>query len=222
MRTESLSDREPWFNELENAARFDDTALAGKLDNLKTRAAISLQVLSGPVLGRLTDAAGGLAFRPARSEVGKPEARVYQEFGYCGSVPAAHPVSRLASWFEARLRGALALMPEPPIPRDFAINDVVCQEYLPGDLGITPHRDHISYTGLITLVVLSGSGRYFICESREGTRREEIPCAPGWAILMPGPGYAGRQDRPFHMVADISSRRYSAGLRHDARKASAH
>jgi hypothetical protein len=218
MRTESLSVREPWFDELEHAACFDGAALAGELDRLKTRAAVSMQILCGPVLGRLADAAGGLAFRPARSEVGKPEARVYQEFGYCGSIPAAHAVSRLASWFETRLRDVLVLMQSPPIPMDFTINDIVCQQYLPGDRGISPHRDHVSYTGLIILVLLSGRGRYFVCKDRRGGHCREIPSAPGWAILMPGPGYAGRGDRPFHMVGDITSLRYSVGLRHDKRK----
>lgn len=219
MLTDSLSEGGRWLTGLESAACFSDAALAACLERLKSRSAVSLPVLSGPALAELADAADGLSFRPAAYEAGKPGARVYQEFGYCGAVPAGHPVSLLGSWFGARVRRALASMSSPPISRDFTINDIVCQHYRPGDLGITPHRDHVSYTGLVALVVLSGRGRYFVCTDRLGRNREEIPSAPGRAILMPGPGFAGRTDRPFHTIGDIGECRISVGLRHDARKA---
>lgn len=192
--------------------------LAANLERLKSRSAVSMKLLSGPVLGQLAAAADELSFRSARYEAGKPEARVYQEFDYCGAVPAGHPFSHLGCWFQARLHRALALMTDPPMTVDYTINDVVCQRYRPGNLGITPHRDHIAYTQLITLVVLDGRGRYFVCADRQGSNRREIDSAPGRAILMPGPGYAGRSDRPFHMVSEITRLRYSVGLRQDAGK----
>lgn len=212
--------RDPhWLDTLEQSACSDDAALARQLQQLRTRAAVSLPILHGPVLERLTGAAEQLPYRDAVRESGKPGAAVYQGFGYCDAVPCAHPLRWLGAWFEARLRRALAGLASPPLAADFAINDVVCQRYRPGDLGITPHRDHIAYTGLVTLVVLGGRGRYFVCADRSGRDRQEIPAAPGRAILMPGSGYAGRRDRPFHMVAEISARRHSVGLRHDKRKA---
>lgn len=218
MRTDSITDYDRRIDGCEHAACFDDHALAETLERLVSSQALSMQILSGSVLGELVEAAGRLPFRPAESEVGKPEARVYQEFGYCGDVPPHHFVSRIGDWFEMRLRRSLALMPSPPIPTDYTINDVVCQRYRPGDLGITPHRDHIAYTHLVTLLVLSGRGRYCVCDDRQGSGKREIPSGPGWAILMPGPGFAGRTDRPFHMVEGISTLRYSVGLRHDSRK----
>lgn len=218
MCTDPVTGRDRWIQRFERAACFDDSALANTLERLVSTNALSMRILSGAMLHELAEAAGGLTFRPAKSEVGKPEARVYQEFGYCGHVPPKHPVRSLANWFEMRLRRSLALMPRPPIATDYAVNDVVCQEYRPGDLGITPHRDHIAYKDLVTLIVLSGRGRYCLCDDRRGTGKREIPSAPGWAILMPGPGFAGRTDRPFHMVECIESLRYSVGLRHDSRK----
>lgn len=209
---------ERWTKQLDRSARFSGEALAGSLERLKQRGAVSVRLLSGPLLDELSETAGELSYRRARYEAGKPEARVYQEFDYCDAVPADHPVHHLGRWFESRLRGALALMDEPPIDIDFTINDIVCQRYRQGDLGITPHRDHIAYTQLISLIVLGGRGRYFVCADRRGGNRIAIESGPGRAILMPGPGYAGRTDRPFHMVSDISSLRYSVGLRHDARK----
>lgn len=218
MRNESVSDYERWFDMFEQSACFSDQGLAGNLERLKSRSAVSVKLLPRPVLKQLIAAAGELSFRPARYEAGKPDARVYQEFDYCGAVPIGHPVHHLARWFEARLHRALALMAEPPMTADYTINDVVCQRYRPGEQGITPHRDHIAYAQLITLVVLGGRGRYFVCADRRGGNRQEIDSGPGRAILMPGPGYAGRSDRPFHMIGDITRLRYSVGLRHDAGK----
>lgn len=218
MRNESITESERWLDRLEQAACFSDETLAGRLQRLESRRAVSLPVLAGPQLDELIRAAGSLTYRSAQYEAGKPEARVYQEFDYCGAVPAGHPVHHLGRWFQGRLRDALALMSTPPVDIDFTFNDIVCQRYRPGNLGITPHRDHIAYTGLIILIVLGGRGHYFVCDDRRGRARREIDSAPGRAILMPGPGYAGRSDRPFHMVAGISSLRYSVGLRHDSRK----
>lgn len=218
MRNEPITVGEHWIDKLERSACLDDAALAGQLERLKSCRAVSAALLAGQALDELTAAAGTLPFRPAEREVGKPEARVYQELDYCGMVPMDHPVRHLARWFEMRLQKALALMDEPPAPVDFTINDVVCQRYRPGVLGITPHRDHIAYTWLIAVIVLGGRGRYFVCADRRGNARREIDSTPGRVILMPGPGYAGRSERPFHMVGDVSRLRYSAGLRHDARK----
>lgn len=207
-----------WMAKLEAGCQFNDGDLAAALEALACRSALSMQALAGPVLDELTTAAGSLPYRAARREVGKPERRVYQEFGYCGAVPDDHPIRALGSWFETKIGRALATMSEPPLETDFRINDVVCQVYRPGELGITPHRDHVAYTGLIVLLVLSGRGRYCVCADRQGRDKREIPSAPGTAILMPGPGYAGRTDRPFHMVGDIRQLRYSVGLRQDAQK----
>lgn len=210
-----------WLEKLQAGCQFSDRDLAVALEALASRPALSLQALAGPVLDELTEAASRLPYRAARREVGKPERRVYQEFGYCGAVPEGHPVRTLGWWFETKIGRALATMTEPPLEAGFHINDVVCQVYRPGDLGITPHRDHVAYTGLIVLVVLSGEGRYCVCADRQGRDEREIPSAPGTAILMPGPGYAGRADRPFHTVSDIRQLRYSVGLRHDAQKSRA-
>lgn len=218
MQTDPIADLEQWLEKLEQSACFSDAVLAQQLGVLVSKSAISMPLLSGPVLDELAAAAGELSFRPARAQVGKPEARVYQELGYCGSVPVHHPLTHMASWFETRVKRALALMTEPPITSEYTINDIVCQEYRPGDLGITPHRDHVAYAQLVVLVVLCGQGRYCVCADRGGRDRTEVPSKPGWAILMPGPGFAGRTDRPFHMVGEFTEHRYSVGLRYDSRK----
>lgn len=207
-----------WLERFESSSCIEDLSLASSLEQLKTQNALSLPIIRGDLLLELADAAGDLYYRPARNVTGGEKSRVYQEFGYCDQVPEGHMIWLLGRWLENRIKAALTLLDEPPIESNFLINDVVCQKYLPGNLGITAHRDHIAYSQLIILVILNGQGRYFVCKNRQGDEEQEIKHEPGWAILMPGPGYAGRNDRPFHLVRDISKLRYSVGLRHDTRK----
>ncbi len=40
---------------------------------------------------------------------------------------------------------------------------------------------------------------------------------PGDLLLMRAPGFAGRRDRPFHYLSDVTQTRLALGLRHDLR-----
>jgi len=107
----------------------------------------------------------------------------------------------------------------PPVACPFRFNDLIVQRYEPGALGITPHRDHRRYEGLIAVIPLSGAARFLLCANRSGDAAREVPAPPGSLVLMRGAGFAGRSDRPFHMVRDIGRRRLSLGLRHDVEAA---
>ena len=160
-----------------------------------------------------------LAYRSATPVVGDGERAVRQRFELCMDIPDHHPVRALAAALDELLDKALcsnpALWDGPPLH----FNDLIVQRYEPGKTGITPHRDHIRYAGLVAVVVLSGTGRFCICSDRSGAHAREIPCPPGGVILMRAPGLAGTTGRPFHFVQDISRRRYTIGLRHDTRAA---
>jgi len=97
----------------------------------------------------------------------------------------------------------------------FVINDFIVQRYSPGQQGITPHRDHIRYRGLVAIVVLSGAGKFWVCDDREGGNARTIPETSGSLLLMRAPDFAGRTDRPFHALSNITETRYSFGMRHD-------
>jgi len=101
------------------------------------------------------------------------------------------------------------------VARPFRFNDLVIQRYERGELGITAHRDHLRYKGLIAVIPLSGGARFFVCADRTGNAAREVPAPPGSLVLMRGPEYAARHDRPFHFVRDITRRRLSLGLRYD-------
>ena len=95
------------------------------------------------------------------------------------------------------------------------------ERYAPGSRGITPHRDHLRYGGLVALVILSGDGRFCLCRDRCGSNAREIAAGPGDALLMRAPGLAGSSDRPFHFLDQITKERLSFGLRWD-REAARH
>ena len=108
-------------------------------------------------------------------------------------------------------------MRSPPLSPPFQFNDRVLQRYAVGARGISPHRDHIRYQGLVAIVVLSGSGRFYVSPDRSGQDAREIPAPAGHAILMRAPGFAGRRTRPFHGLDRVDRRRLTIGLRYDAR-----
>jgi alkylated DNA repair dioxygenase AlkB len=113
---------------------------------------------------------------------------------------------------------ALARLDPPPLPAPPPLNDLVVQRYAVGSRGITPHRDHLRYRDLVALVNLAGRARFFICADRSGRDAREIPLPPGSVLLMRAPDFAGRSDRPFHMLSEVTETRISLGLRHDVQR----
>ena len=45
-----------------------------------------------------------------------------------------------------------------------------------------------------------------------------MPIAPGSLLLMRAPGFAGREDRPFHFLNEVAEERVCLGLRYDTRR----
>jgi len=191
-------------------------AVASTIERLAEEDAASLPLLDLPARRRLTAAAAHLPFRPARPVVGEGANAVHQQFELCMNFPHTSLFVAFTAAFEGLIDASLACLPSPPVARPFRFNDLVVQRYERGALGITAHRDHIRYKGLIAVIPLSGAARFFVCADRAGSAAREIPAAAGSLVLMRGPEYAGRRDRPFHFVQDISRRRLSLGLRYDA------
>ena len=186
--------------------------LAAAIARLEAEDALSLPLIDAAQREKLTAAAEGLSYRPAKPVFG---ANVRQDFEICDRFPPGGPFHALAEALGQLTLGALALMAPNPYPGAFAFNDLVMQRYPVGCAGITPHRDHINYEGLVAIITLAGAGRFFVCADREGRQAREIPSPEGGLLLMRAPGLAGRRDRPFHMLHDVTRRRVSFGLRYD-------
>lgn len=194
----------------------DAAAMADALRRVGDEEATSLALLSAGALGALLDEARDLPYRPAKLVVGQGDAVVHQDFDLTTEIPPGGALMSLSRALNELIGEALDGMRAPPL-RDFEINDYIVQRYPAGCAGMSPHRDHIRYTGLVVIVMLGGAGRFLVCDDRAGANEREIPCAPGDLLLMRAPGFQGRGDRPFHAVRDITEDRYILGLRHDAR-----
>ena len=196
------------------ALRAGPAAMAAALDRVAREDAAVLTMLAPAECLLAIDSATDLAFRAARPVIGEGERAVHQDFDICLSIPRPHPLWQLAHAVERLIAAALGAMGAPPLD-DLALNDLVLQRYPPGARGITPHRDHVRYVGLVAIVQLSGDGRFGLCEDRSGGGARVLAAGPGDAILMRAPGYAGHKGRPFHFLDRITSERYSLGMRCD-------
>ena len=184
--------------------------------------AASLPLLDAVSTAALLASCDTLDYRAARPLVGGEGREVRQDFELTMSIPEGHPIrafadslTRLAN--EARASMDSDPLPEETLPGGLRFNDLIVQRYGPGSAGITPHRDHLRYVGLVVLVTLAGHADLVLLSDRQGSTPRRVPMAPGVATLMRAPGFAGSRERPFHRVTDLREPRVAIGLRHDTR-----
>jgi hypothetical protein len=189
--------------------------LAASLARLEAEDAAALPLLSSQGCQALLAASESLSYRPAKPVIGAGERAVYQDFEICMPVPQGSLFHACAEAVQQLLPLALAELDEPPLAAAPPLNDLVVQRYAPGSRGITPHRDHVRYRDLVAIVTLAGQARFFVCRERSGTDAREVAIPPGSLLLMRAPGFAGRSDRPFHFLSDVTSTRVCVGIRHD-------
>jgi hypothetical protein len=181
--------------------------------------AASLPLLDGAGRALLLSACAGLSYRAARPLVGAAGQEVRQDFELSMAIGSDDPLRQLALALTSATNAALALLPAALLPDGIDFNDLIVQRYQAGSAGITPHRDHIRYGGLVALVTLEGSADLLLCADRAGSNPRAFPMAPGGLTLMRAPGLDGRGERPFHCVAPLREPRVSIGLRHDTQAA---
>ena len=189
-------------------------AMASALERVAREDAAVVPLLAPSECQEYIDASADLGFRSAKPVIGEGERAVYQDFDICLSIPQAHRLWQLTRTVERLIAAALGSMAEPPLEA-LPLNDLVLQRYPPGARGITPHRDHVRYVGVVVIVQMSGDGRFGLCADRSGARARVLDAGPGDAILMRAPGFGGAKDRPFHFLDGITVERYSLGMRSD-------
>ncbi len=194
-------------------------ALAGALARLDVEHAVSLPLLGARDRRRLIGATTRLRYRPAVPVIGAGANAVRQDFELCMAIPGRSLLRAFAAALEGLLNAALDRLEHQPLGHPLRLNDAIVQRYPKGSFGITAHRDHLRYQGLVALVTLSGAARFCLCDDRAGRGARELPCPPGHLLLMRAPGFGGRRDRPFHFLDRVTRPRLSLGLRHDARAA---
>lgn len=193
----------------------DAGQVARALARLDAEDAVALPFLAEEARRALLEAARAAPLRRARPVIGEGERVVRQDFDICMPVPAVSPLHAAADALEGLVNEALSRLDPAPLAPPLELNDRVLQRYAPGSTGISAHRDHLRYSGLVAILQLSGDGDFRLAESRDGKGARTVPSVPGWVILMRAPGFAGRKDRPFHYLERITAERYSLGIRHD-------
>ena len=194
--------------------RTNPDAMAAALDQVAREDALVVPLLTPAECRAFIDAGADLAFRSAKPVIGERERAVYQDFDICLSIPQTHRLWQLTQAVERLIAAALGTMAAPPL-ETLTLNDLVLQRYPPGARGITPHRDHVRYVGLVVIVQMSGDGRFGLCADRSGAGARVLDAGPGDAILMRAPGFGGSKHRPFHFLDGITVERYSLGIRSD-------
>jgi len=195
----------------------DGAALAEAITALPEADAVSLPLLGAEAIDALVAESQNLRYRPARPVIGSGDKRVWQDCEVSCAVPGDGALAACAAALEGVLTEALGLLGPPALSEGFAVNDLIVQRYPRGSGGITPHRDHIAYRGLISVITLTGRCRFAVCSDRSGSDARAVAAPPGWLVLMRGPGLYGRTDRPFHFVDRFETPRISVGLRYDRR-----
>ncbi|MEO1193542.1 MAG: hypothetical protein AAFY02_17405 [Pseudomonadota bacterium] len=176
-----------------------------------------LPLLNQTACDRLLASTEDLTYRQARPLVGGSGREVRQDFDLTMAIPDPHPIRDLAAALSQAISCAAARLDPSPLPAGVAFNDLIVQRYPQGSQGITPHRDHLRYQGIVVLVTLEGAARFFVCDDRSGANPVEILAPAGGAILLTAPGFADKPDRPFHFLAEVTKPRVSLGIRYDTR-----
>ena len=147
----------------------DSGRLARVVRRLEREDALSLSLLDPEGCAIALAGVEALSLRTARPVVGAGERIVRQDFEVCTEIPETSPLRSLAESLERLMVDSLDRLASSPLALRLRFNDLIVQRYRAGSSGISPHRDHVRYVGLVLVVVLAGDGRFCVCEDRSGT-----------------------------------------------------
>ncbi len=191
----------------------DDFDITKILEELSSKGATSVRILSEDFRMSLLKEGEGYTYKPEDGIVGSGDRIVRQQMGSFNDFSGGSKYMLLKNSFQALLDGCLGDLVDYPFETGLSFNSMVLQKYEKGSLGITPHRDGLSYINLVCVFNIGGQGRFFICSDRSGRDAREIDASPGNVVLIRAPGFFGPKDRPFHYVTGIQETRYIFGLR---------
>lgn len=181
------------------------------VSGLTATGGVAVPLLTEPARLQLLAEAAQLTFMQRPEVVGAYGVR--QHLSAVDTFPPENLFLSARDALQRHLTDSFRRLPVPPVPLPLIFDDLVLQQYKPGPVGISPHRDgkHFVYLGVI--LVLCGEARFCLCADRSGGNPMELDAAPGTAILLCAPGFQGSNHRPFHFVADIREPRITFGLR---------
>lgn len=175
------------------------------LIELSSVCATSVKILNESFRELLIEEAECYSYKPEEEVVGTEDKIVRQQVSSFEGFPDGSKYTLLKRSFQSLLDEFLTLVEPYLFETKLDFNLPVLQKYKRGSIGITPHRDGLSYINLVCLFNIEGRGRFFICSDRSGRDSVEIDASPGNVILMRAPGFLPSKERPFHYVNDIQS-----------------
>lgn len=93
-------------------------------------------------------------------------------------------------------------------------NSIGIHYYPNTSIGITPHRDYAKDKDLISIFVLQGNSKFYVCKDREKNCSIELDSSPGSLILLRAARNNLEQKfRPFHYIESIKRERFSLIVR---------
>jgi len=146
-------------------------------------------------------------------EAQKTFKNVYEEFDVVREFPEGSPFFKLKEDFEKILWLKFSTFGSPFFNQPLLFNELLLQKYKKGSVGITPHKDGVSYRNLIAIFVLKGKGKFALCGDRSGSNPRYLETMPGNVILLSAPGFMGTSFQPMHFLKDIEKERIIFSLR---------
>jgi hypothetical protein len=184
------------------------------LGELSSVGATSVRLLEENFRLALLKEAQDYDYEPEDEVVGSGDRVVRQQISSFDGLPEDSGYVLLKNSFQDLLERSLEKLEAYPFETALNFNSMVLQRYEEGSLGITPHKDGLSYINLVCVFMIGGRGRFYVCSDRSGRDAKEVDASPGNVILMRAPGLFGAEDnRPFHYVTEIEETRYTFGLR---------
>jgi hypothetical protein len=184
------------------------------LEELLSVGATSIRLLEENFRVALLEEAEDYDYQPEDEIVGSGDSRVRQQVSSFDVFPDHSGYVLLKESFQDLLEQRMAQLEAYPLETSLSFNSMVLQRYEEGSLGITPHRDGLSYVNLVCVFIIGGRGRFYVCSDRSGRDAKEIDASPGNVIFMRAPGlFEAEDNRPFHYVSQIEETRYTFGLR---------
>ena len=188
--------------------------IASILKELSSLGATSTKILDEDSRVALLKEAQDYNYEPEDEVVGSGDRVVRQQVSSFEDFPEDSGYILLKNSFQDLLEQRLAQSGTYPFEMALSFNSIVLQRYEEGSIGITPHKDGLSYINLVCVFVIGGQGSFYVCSDRSGKDSIEIDASPGNVILMRAPGFLGCEDeRPCHYVTDVRESRYTFGLR---------
>ncbi len=126
------------------------------LEELSSVGATSVRLLEEDFRLALLEEAEGYVYQPEDEVVGSEDKIVRQQVSSFNVFPQDSGYVLLNNSFQGLLKQRLAQLDAYPFERFLDFNSMVLQRYQKDSLGITPHKDGLSYINLVCVFTIGG------------------------------------------------------------------